>query len=140
MFRRMSVSPQTPVELKGLSVSLDRLVYKFDPYGPSPDEPHRFIYFISIHNDGDMTVTIENRKWLIRHEDGTVLVFEGDGVVGETPEIAPGERFSYHSSHTIGTQKATAYGAYFGSDEHGRQVFVRIPIFELVVPPESAES
>ncbi len=123
-----------------MHVSLDRLVYQFDPYGSSPDEPHRFIYFISIHNDGDVTVTIQNRKWLIGHEEGTVLVFEGHGVVGETPEIAPGQRFSYHSSHTIGTQKAVVDGAYFGSDEHGRQVFVRIPRFELVVPSESAES
>lgn len=136
----MSAAASPLLELKGLHVSLDRLIYQFDPNDSSPDKPHRFIYFISIHNDSDVMVTIRHRKWVVAHDDGTVLVLEGDGVVGETPELIPGQRFSYHSAHAIGTRFAHVDGAYFGSDSQGRQVFVRIPRFELVVPSESPEA
>ena len=123
-----------PVELAGLRVTIDRLRYQRLSPEQSPDRQHSFIYRISIHNDSPVAVIIKGRKWVVTHDDGTQLVVEGDGVVGETPRITPRERFTYESRHIIGTQTATAEGAYLGLDEGGRRVFTRIPSFKLVVP------
>ena len=123
-----------PVELDGLRVTLDQLTYQRLRPEQSPDKPHSFIYHLSIHNGSDVAVTIKGRKWVVSHDDGTRLVVEGDGVVGEFPEIPPGGKFSYHSRHVIGTRTATAEGAYLGLDENGRRVVVRIPRFKLVAP------
>jgi ApaG protein len=124
----------TPVELDGLRVTLDKLVYQRLTPEQSPDKPHSFIYYLSIHNDSDVTVTIRGRKWVVTHDDGTQLTVEGDGVVGEFPEIPPGGKFSYHSRHVIATRTAVAEGAYLGVDENGRRVLARIPKFKLKVP------
>lgn len=129
-------SPTVPIlELKGLKVTLDQLVYQRFSLDQSPGKPHGFVYFLSIHNDSDVTVTIKGRKWVVTHEDGTTLVVEGDGVVGECPELAPGERFSYNSRHAIGTPTAVVDGSFWGLDSEQRRVFVRIPRFQLEVPP-----
>ena len=130
----MDATPAAPVELEGLRVTVDRLVYQRLPMPTSPDRPHSFVYFLSIRNDSAVTVTIKGRKWVVRHDDGTSLVVEGDGVVGEFPVIAPGEHFSYNSRHVISTRTAIAEGAYLGVDETGRRIVVRIPRFDLVVP------
>ena len=123
-----------PVELTGLRVTLDRLLYQQLPPEKCSGRPHAFVYFLSIHNDTDVTVTIRGRKWVVTHTDGTQLVVEGDGVVGEKPTILPGKKFTYNSFHTIPTREAVAEGAFIGLDEHGRRVLVRIMPFKLLVP------
>ncbi len=119
-------------KLEGLSVKVDDVIYM--PSLDAPDErPHPFVYFISIKNDSGEKVTIRGRKWIVREDDGEVIVVEGDGVVGQSPVIAPGENFSYNSYHvTRGDGKAE--GAFFGETEDGDWVFARIPEFELKVP------
>ena len=121
------------IELPGLKVTVDRLLYQRLRADQS-DKPHSFIYFISIHNHSPVPVTLRGRKWVVTHEDDTVLVVEGDGVVGETPLIEPGGKFSYNSRHIIGTNSAVAEGSYLGVDDTGRCVVVRIPRFRMEVP------
>lgn len=121
------------MELPGLKVTVDRLLYQRLKTEQS-EKPHSFIYFISIHNNSDVAVTIRGRKWVVTHDDGSVLVVEGDGVVGETPTIQPGGKFSYNSRHIIGTDSAVAEGAYLGVDGCGRRVMMRIPKFRMEVP------
>ena len=120
-------------ELPGLRVTVDKLVYRRLPAGAA-DRPHSFVYFITIHNYSDLAVTIKGRKWVVTHDDGDVLVVEGDGVVGETPCIPPGGQFGYNSQHLINTRTAVAEGAYLGIDAGGRRVFTRIPRFRMEVP------
>ena len=98
------------------------------------DKPHAFIYFITIRNGSDRTVTLLGRKWVVVHADGSRLVIEGDKIVGETPRLAPGEQFSYNSYHVTGCD-ATAHGSFHGVDEEGRKVHVMLPPFAMVVPP-----
>ena len=123
----------TTTELAGLRVTIDKLVYRRLPVG-SAERPHSFVYFVSIHNDTDVAVTIKGRKWVVTHSDGQVLVVEGDGVVGQQPTIPPSGKFSYNSQHLISTAHATAEGAYLGLDENGRRIVARIPKFQMVVP------
>ena len=131
----MSSSTAPILELKGLRVTLNQLVYQRLSPDQSPGKPHGFVYFLSIDNDSDVTVTIKGRKWVVAHEDGSTLGVEGDGVVGECPDIAPGERFSYNSRHAIATRTAEVEGSFWGLDAGQRRVFVRIPRFQLEVPP-----
>lgn len=123
-----------PIELPGLNVTLDRLVYRHAEE-ISPERPHCFLYFLTIHNRSSHPITIKGRKWVVSHEDGDTLVVEGDGVVGQTPTIQPGEDFSYNSQHFTDTSRAVAEGSYLGLDGEGRKILIRIPRFELVVPP-----
>ena len=126
---------ETPVNetANGLRVTVDRLVHQPGVLTP-PDRPHCFAYYITIHNDGEETVTIRGRKWVVTEASGDVMAVEGDGVVGEKPRLGPGEHFSYNSFHTIHSSRAMATGRYLGITDDGVPVVVPIPAFELVVP------
>src|SRR5258708_34102827 len=114
------------LELPGLRVELDKLVYRHGGEQLPADRPHAFIYFLTIRNDSDRTVTLLGRKWVIENADGTQLVVEGDKIVGETPTLLPGEQFSYNSYH-VGAGNARAYATFHGLDDDGSRIYVRIP-------------
>jgi len=118
--------------LPDIEVTLDDLVYMPDVQAP-PDRPHPFAYFLTIHNHSDQAVTIRGRKWVVAQRGGDCLVIEGDGVVGETPTISPGDSFSYNSAHVVAADSLVD-GAYLGVLEDGQVGIVRIPQFELHVP------
>ena len=120
------------LELPGLIVTVDRVIHQPGAQTP-PGRPHCFIYFITIHNRSDVAVTIKGRKWVVRNSRGEVTAVEGDGVVGQFPEIQPGGEFSYDSYHLLDTESAVAEGSYLGIDEGGRKVVMRIPRFEMAV-------
>ncbi len=120
------------IELEGLRATVDRVVYMPHLEAP-PDKPHPFVYFITIHNDSPETVTIKGRKWVVTDEDESRVVVEGDGVVGKTPRLETGEKFSYNSYHVAGGN-CVAEGSFFGVTDAGAPVFTRIPTFELKVP------
>lgn len=118
-------------ELQGLTVSVDKVVHMPHLEAP-PDRPHPFAYFITIHNDSDETITIVGRKWVVTDDCGECIVVEGDGVVGKTPRLEPGENFSYNSYHVIGGD-SIAEGSFFGVSEDGAPVITRIPKFAMNV-------
>ena len=124
--------PQTFTELPGLHVTVDR-VEPMPHLDAPPERPHPFVYFLTIHNDSDVTVTIKGRKWVVTDVGGQSVVVEGDGVVGQFPCLDPGEHFSYNSYHTIGADSA-AEGALFGVTDAGAFVLTRIPRFEMRAP------
>lgn len=129
--------PQDPsLELKGLTVRLDDLRYQNGGPSVPPETPHVFIYFLTIENHSDRTVTLLGRKWIIQDAEGETLVVEGDKIVGEEPELMPGERFSYNSFH-IGSCDADAWGSFHGRDEFGAKIHCLIPHFKLTIPESS---
>jgi ApaG protein len=134
VFRGFLSGMSAPHELPGLRVELDRLVYRHGSSELPPDRPHAFIYYLTIRNDSERTVTLLGRKWVVEHADGTQLVVEGDKIVGETPHLEPGQSFSYNSYHVTHCD-ARAYGSFHGLDEEGRRIFVRIPMFDMRIPP-----
>ena len=120
-------------ELDGLSVVVDYVIYMPSLDHPE-DRPHPFVYFLNIRNHSAERVSIQGRKWLVR-EDQTdeLIVVEGDGVVGQMPNLGPGEEFSYNSYH-VARGSGHAEGSFFGLTEEGRRVFVRIPRFKMKLP------
>ncbi len=97
------------------------------------DKPHAFVYFVTIRNASERTVTLLGRKWVIENADGTRAVIEGDRIVGETPRLAPGEQFSYNSFHVTGAD-ARVHGSFHGLDDRGNRVCVLLAPFDLKVP------
>lgn len=125
-------------ELPGLTAHLDRLVYHHGGMSLPPDKPHAFVYFITLRNASERTVTLLGRKWVIEHDDGSRLVVEGDKIVGESPRLVPGEQFSYNSYHVTACD-AQVRGSFHGVDEFGERVHVILPAFEMKIPrPDEA--
>jgi ApaG protein len=120
-------------ELPELTASLDKLCYHHGGASLPADKPHAFVYFVTIHNASDRTVTLLGRKWVVVHADGTQLVVEGDKIVGETPRLGPGEQFSYNSYHVTACD-AAAHGSFHGVDDAGNRVHVLLPPFEMKIP------
>jgi ApaG protein len=119
-------------EYEGLRVKVDDVVYM--PHLEAPtDKPHPFVYFISLHNDSVIPVTIRGRKWVVKEDDGEVTVVEGEGVVGQMPLIEVGGYFSYNSYHVV-SRGAMVTGSFFGETAAGEWIFARIPEFRLDVP------
>jgi len=126
------VPPESFVEIPGLRVEVEEVIYQPNLDAPE-NRPHPFVYFLSIINGSMETVTIRGRKWVLRDEGGEMTVVEGNGVVGETPRLDPGQKFSYNSYHVI-RSRSKVQGAFFGSSESGQAVKVLIPDFELIIP------
>jgi ApaG protein len=112
---------------------LDKLVHHHGGVSLPEDKPHAFVYYITIRNGSDRTVTLLGRKWVIEYGDGSREVIEGDKIVGETPRLAPGEEFSYNSHHVTGCD-ARVRGCFHVADESGEKVHVLLDPFDLNVP------
>jgi ApaG protein len=127
---------ENSTELEGLKATLEKLVHHREKSKVKGLNLHAFIYFISIRNLSDRTVTLQGRKWVLSNDDGTTTVVEGEKIVGETPVIAPGESFSYNSYH-VTHLSAQASGSFHGVDKYGEKVHVRLDSFRLKIPPNS---
>lgn len=101
----------------------------------NPDERRfAFAYTISIHNRGESPARLLTRHWLITDADGRVQEVHGDGVVGQQPQIQPGETHTYSSGAMIETPVGTMEGRYGMITSAGEHFDAPIPVFRLAVP------
>ena len=67
-------------------------------YAPSRSAPNDsqwfFLYTITIANEGEETVQLLTRHWLITDGTGRVEEVRGPGVIGQQPTLKPGETFT----------------------------------------------
>lgn len=119
-------------ELPGLSVQVNEVLYVPSLEAPA-EKPHPFVYFLAIVNDSQEHVVIFGRKWVVEEEGGEVTVLEGDGVVGQRPDLPAGDRYSYNSYHVM-AGNGRAWGAFYGLTQEGKKVRVDIPRFEMEIP------
>lgn len=91
-------------------------------------------YHIRIENRSNVSVQLLSRSWQIVDGRGATHEVHGEGVVGETPLIAPGGSFDYVSGCPLDTSGGTMSGTYRMVDENGALFDVVIPRFELVAP------
>lgn len=101
--------------------------------GQSDVLARRFVfgYFVRIENRGDTEVQLLRRHWTISDGNGRVQEVEGEGVVGNTPVIAPGESHEYNSFCTIETFEGSMEGTYLMERARGARFRVAIPKFDL---------
>lgn len=91
-------------------------------------------YHIRIENGSDLSVQLLSRSWRIVDGRGTVHEVHGEGVVGETPLIAPDGSFDYVSGCPLDTPSGAMSGSYRMVDEDGAVFDVMIPRFSLIAP------
>jgi ApaG protein len=91
-------------------------------------------YTIVITNSGDETVQLRTRHWIITDATGRKQEVRGDGVVGEQPVLAPGERFEYTSGVPLPTASGFMSGSYQMVSESGEKFEIDVPTFSLDSP------
>ena len=116
-----------------IEVSVD---VKYWPQHSIPKENHYFfIYFVTIENKSDYAVQLLKRHWDIFDSIGDKRTVDGEGVVGETPVLEPGEKFEYNSGCNLISEIGYMKGFYtLVKLADDKEFNVEIPQFELVVP------
>ncbi|MBV1777102.1 Co2+/Mg2+ efflux protein ApaG [Burkholderiaceae bacterium DAT-1] len=102
----------------------------------SDTEAQRFVfaYQIKIRNTGTVAGQLLSRHWVIRDGESQVQEVRGMGVVGEQPNIQPGEEFEYVSGAALTSQVGTMEGSYQFIAADGVEFQVMIDPFVLSVP------
>jgi ApaG protein len=95
---------------------------------------YAFAYRITIINRSDEPVRLLNRHWIITHADGRTEEVKGEGVVGETPRLTPGQAHSYSSGAMIPTSTGSMKGSYEFVTDSGTTFRAEIPEFVLAAP------
>lgn len=93
-------------------------------------------YRVTIANHGTQGVKLMSRHWRITDAAGRLEEVRGAGVVGEQPELEPGDSFQYTSGCPLGTASGFMVGDYTMRDDAGREFDVAIPAFSLDLPGE----
>jgi ApaG protein len=107
-------------------------------YAPDQSQPfqsHWFFYYtVRISNEGEDTVQLLSRHWIIKDATDHTEEVRGPGVVGEQPVLAPGESFQYTSGCPLKTSTGVMRGTYQMVTEDGDHFDVEIAPFALHEP------
>lgn len=96
-----------------------------------PEQDHYFFaYKVTIHNTSDEMIKIQKRRYKIRDGKGKEKEVEGTGVVGQTPEIAPNETFTYTSYCPLETSTGNQRGYY--TTECGKEIEFPLTFFRSI--------
>ncbi len=110
------------------------VVPEYDSKNSYPSENrYVFKYSILIENEGDFPIKILKRKWLIFDVGFGYTEIIGDGVIGLTPEIAPGDSFNYFSNVMLRSGAGNMGGKYLVKNMDTQESFeIDIPKFNLL--------
>jgi len=100
-----------------------------------PEEP-RYVwgYRVTIANHSDDPIQVLARHWRITDGLGRTEEVRGPGVVGEQPELGPGDSFQYTSGCPLRTPSGIMAGSYTVRSGAGDFFEVDIPAFSLDLP------
>ena len=100
-----------------------------------PFQNHWFFYYtVRITNEGEETVQLLSRHWIITDANSHTEEVRGPGVVGEQPVLAPGESFQYTSGCPLKTSTGVMRGTYQMVTADGGPFDVEIAPFALHEP------
>lgn len=126
------------VQLTTQQVTVSAESFYQGAYSKPGENEFVYAYHIRITNRGEVPVTLLDRVWQVIDATGERRIVEGKGVVGQQPEIMPGETYEY----TSWVQFQTPVGAMQGSygmvryDERGKPEHfpVEVPRFLHMAP------
>jgi len=117
---------------RGVRVRVDP---EFDPQRSDPAQQQWFfLYTVTIENQGDETVQLVSRHWIITDATGHVEEVRGPGVVGEQPVLAPGESYRYTSGCPLTTDVGKMEGSYQMTTAAGDGFDAEVAPFTLCLP------
>ena len=91
-------------------------------------------YRITIANGSDEYIQLLSRYWHITDANGRVEEVRGAGVVGEQPELDPGDSYQYMSGCPLSTPSGFMVGSYTMRNRRGELFDIDIPAFSLDLP------
>jgi ApaG protein len=104
-------------------------------YSPENSQPLNddwvFQYTVRITNQGEETVQLVSRHWVIRDGLDRIREIKGPGVVGEQPVLSPGDSYKYSSWCPLKTPTGTMHGTYQMVSSDGGQFDIEIAPFAL---------
>jgi ApaG protein len=101
----------------------------------NPDSGHFvWAYRINIANGSPIAVQLLRRTWHITNAHGHTQIVQGEGVIGKTPVLEPGESFEY----TSGTPLSTSSG--FMTGKFHMLAMLTGTMFDIAVPAFSLDS
>jgi len=107
-------------------------------YSPEHSDPTGsrwfFLYTIRITNESSDAVQLLSRHWVIADSTGKSQEVRGPGVVGEQPQLAPGQSFEYTSGCPLSTPFGSMQGSYEMVRASGERFQAAIARFELRQP------
>ena len=108
---------------------------QYDPSRSSPQQNEWFfLYTVNIVNEGEDTVTLVSRHWVITDGMGKVEEVRGPGVVGNQPVLAPGKSFEYTSGCPLATPFGSMQGTYQMINQRHEEFDIEIAPFTLTEP------
>lgn len=113
-----------------ISVKADYL----DQHSQPKKNRFAFAYTITIENCSKVSAQLLSRHWVITDAKDSIQEVAGEGVVGEQPHIAPGEKYTYSSNAVLETTAGTMEGTYTMRAIDGTVFNVPIPVFSLTCP------
>lgn len=107
-------------------------------YLPEQSSPslnrYTFAYTVTISNQGSQPARLMSRHWIITDANGKTQEVRGEGVVGETPYLLPGERYEYTSGTVMESPVGCMEGTYQMVADDGTEFDAQIPAFTLSTP------
>lgn len=91
-------------------------------------------YRVTIDNQSDQFVQLLSRYWHITDGNGRVEEVRGEGVVGEQPELNPGDSYQYTSGCPLPTPSGIMAGRYTMRNDRDETFEIAIPAFSLDLP------
>ena len=129
---RLASSGGYEAETRGVAI---RVRPSFLPDQSDPDERRwTWAYHVDIENRSDETVKLISRHWVITDGAGRVEEVKGPGVIGEQPNIRPGQIYSYASGCPLATPSGMMAGSYQMVTDAGDRFEAAIPAFSLDTP------
>lgn len=126
------------VQLTTQEVTISVESFFQESYSNSLEEKFIYAYHIRITNAGSLPVQLLNRTWMVTDGAGERRFVKGEGVVGQQPNILPGQTYEYTSWVQFQTPMGTMEGSYGmvrihdnGQEEH---FSVEVPRFLLLAP------
>lgn len=133
-----SISPgpdAPPIETDTMRVTV-RPEYAVDHSDPRSWR-YVFVYHVTIENVGDGIAQLYWRHWLIHDLVAGDHEVEGEGVVGQSPILGPGDRHHYQSFCVLRGPSGHMEGFYHFRRTDGTIFRAPIPRFVLHAPPEA---
>ena len=115
-------------------IDIDVLTRYLADQSNAAENRYAFAYTISLRNSGEVAARLMTRHWRVTDADGKVQDVRGEGVVGEQPHLAPGERFEYSSGAILTTSVGSMHGSYQMLADDGTLFEAPISAFTLSVP------
>ncbi len=119
-------------ETEGIEVVVEP--FYLEDHSDPADNHYVWAYRVTIANNSDAPTQLLSRYWHITDGNGHVEEVSGDGVVGEQPELGPGDSYQYTSGCPLPTSSGIMVGRYTMVDKNGRCFDVDIPAFSLDLP------